>query len=65
VFEKIGFRRISEPKREEVTGAWRKLHNEKLHQILTDDQIQEYKMEGECVSHERDEKCVQNISRKS
>jgi hypothetical protein len=22
-------------------------------------------MEGECVSHERDEKCVQNISRKS
>jgi hypothetical protein len=27
-------RRTFVPKREEVTGGWRKLHNEELHQIL-------------------------------
>jgi hypothetical protein len=26
-------RRIFEPKREEVTGGWRRLHNEELHNL--------------------------------
>jgi hypothetical protein len=31
VFEKRVLRRIFGPKRDEVTGEWRKLHNEELH----------------------------------
>jgi hypothetical protein len=31
VFENRVFRRIFGPKRDEVTGGWRKLHNEELH----------------------------------
>jgi len=39
VFENMVLRRILGPKRDEVTGKWRKLHNEELmvytaHQIL-------------------------------
>jgi len=30
VFENRVFRRVFGPKRDEVTGEWRKLHNEKL-----------------------------------
>jgi hypothetical protein len=33
VFENGVLRRISGPKREEVTGEWRKLHNEELHNM--------------------------------
>jgi hypothetical protein len=31
VFENRVLRRILGPKRDEVTGEWRKLHNEELH----------------------------------
>jgi hypothetical protein len=31
VFENRVLRRIFEPKRDEETGDWRKLHNEELH----------------------------------
>jgi hypothetical protein len=34
VFENRVLRRIFGPKRDEVTGGWRKLHNEKLHHNL-------------------------------
>jgi len=33
VFENMGLRRIFWPKRDEVTGAWRKLHNEELNDV--------------------------------
>jgi hypothetical protein len=33
VFENRMLRRISEPKREEVTGKWRKLQNEELNDL--------------------------------
>jgi hypothetical protein len=33
VFEKRVLRRIFGSKRDEVTGGWRKLHNEKLHTL--------------------------------
>jgi hypothetical protein len=33
VFENRVLRRIFEPKRNEVTGGWRKLHNEELHNL--------------------------------
>jgi hypothetical protein len=34
VFENILLRRIFGPKRDEVTGEWRKLNNKKPHDIL-------------------------------
>jgi hypothetical protein len=33
VFEKNVLRRIFELKRDEVTGGWRKLHNEEIHNM--------------------------------
>jgi hypothetical protein len=33
VFENRVLRRIFEPKRDDVTGDWRKLHNEELHNL--------------------------------
>jgi hypothetical protein len=33
VFEKRALRRIFGPKRDKVTGEWRKLHNEKLNNL--------------------------------
>jgi hypothetical protein len=35
VFENRVLRRISRPRRDEVTGYWRKLHNEKLHKLYS------------------------------
>jgi hypothetical protein len=35
VFENRVLRRIFGPKREELTGGWRRLHNEKLHNLYT------------------------------
>jgi hypothetical protein len=33
VFENRMLRRIFEPKREEVAGGWRRLHNEEFHNV--------------------------------
>jgi hypothetical protein len=35
VFENRVLRRIFGPKRDEITGGWRKLHNEKLHNFYS------------------------------
>jgi hypothetical protein len=35
VFENRVMRRIFGPKRDEVTGGWRKLHNEELHSLYS------------------------------
>jgi hypothetical protein len=35
VFENKVLRRIFEPKRDEVVGGWRKLHNEELHDLYS------------------------------
>jgi hypothetical protein len=34
-FENMLLRRIFRPKRDEVTGKWRKLHNEKLNDLYS------------------------------
>jgi hypothetical protein len=39
VFENRMIRRIFGPKREEVTGGWRKLHNEELHGLYSSPSI--------------------------
>ena len=33
MFENIGLRRIFGPRRDEVTGEWRRLHNEELNDL--------------------------------
>jgi hypothetical protein len=35
VFEKRVLRRMSGPKKDEITGEWRKLHNEELHDLYS------------------------------
>jgi hypothetical protein len=39
VFENRVLRRIFGPKRDEVTGEWRKLHNEELHVLYSSPSI--------------------------
>jgi hypothetical protein len=39
VFENRVLRRIFGPKRDEVTGRWRKLHNEELHNLYSSSNI--------------------------
>jgi hypothetical protein len=39
VFENGVLRRISGPKRDKVTGGWRKLHNEELHNLYSSPSI--------------------------
>jgi hypothetical protein len=54
VFENRVLRRIFGPKRDEVTGEWRKLHSEELHNLY-----------GACGTHGRGEKCVQGFGGKA
>jgi hypothetical protein len=39
VFEKRVLRRLFGPKRDEVKGGWRKLHNEELHNLYSSSSI--------------------------
>jgi hypothetical protein len=39
VFENRVLRKIFGPKRDEVTGGWRKLHNEELHNLYSSPSI--------------------------
>jgi hypothetical protein len=39
VFENRVLKRIFEPSRDEVTGGWRKLHNEELHNLYSSPSI--------------------------
>jgi hypothetical protein len=53
VFENRVLRRMFGPKRDEVTGKWRKLHNEELHDLysspsIINDQVEEDQMGGAC-----------------
>jgi hypothetical protein len=56
--------RLFGPKREEVVGGWRRLHNEELHNlyastnIIRVKKVKEDEMDGTCSTHGRDEKCV-------
>jgi hypothetical protein len=64
VFENRVLRRIFGPKRGEVTGGWRKLHNEELHglysspSIVRVNQSKEDKMGGECGAQGGGEGCI-------
>jgi hypothetical protein len=52
VFEKRVLRRIFGPKREEVAGGWRKLHNEELHNLYASSNIRIIKSRRmRCAEH--------------
>jgi len=57
-------RRIFGPKREEVVGGWKRLHNEKLHNLYASPNIirvmKGEEMGGAFSPHGSVEKCVQN-----
>jgi hypothetical protein len=55
--------RIFGPKRNEVEGVWRRLHDEELHTLYASlniiGVIKENEMGGMCSTYGRDEKCIQ------
>jgi hypothetical protein len=57
VFEKRVLRKIFGPKRDEVIGGWRKLHNEELHNLYCSSSIiriiksRRVRWEGECSTN--------------
>jgi hypothetical protein len=69
VFKNRVLRRIFGPKRDEVTGEWRKLHNEELHNLYSYPniirQIESRRMSRACGTHGRGEKSVQGFGGKA
>jgi hypothetical protein len=69
VFENRVLRRIFGPKRHEVTGEWRKLHNKELHNLYSSPaiirQVKANEVDGACSMHGRGEKNVQGFGGKA
>jgi hypothetical protein len=71
VIENRVLRRIFGPKRDEVTGEWRKLHSEELHNLYSSpnitehDQIKENELGGACDTHGTGDKSVKGCSGKA
>jgi hypothetical protein len=67
MFKNRVLRRIFGPKRDEVTGEWRKLHNEELNNLTqhcAGDKIKN-EMGGACSAYGGGERCVQGFSGKT
>jgi hypothetical protein len=64
VFENRVLRRIFGPRREEVTGDWRKLHNEELHNLYSSPniirmiQVKEDAMARPCSTNGGEKECI-------
>jgi hypothetical protein len=61
VFENRVLRRIFRPKRDEVMGEWRRLHNEELNDLYSSPciiQIKKNKMGGACGTYGRQQRCI-------
>jgi hypothetical protein len=58
-------RRVFGPKRDEVTGGWRKLHNEELSDVLLTQycvggKIEKNEMDGACGAYGGGVRCTQS-----
>jgi len=69
VFENRVLKRIFGPKRDEVTGEWRKLHNEELNRLFSSSSIflviksRRMRWEGHaCSTYGGGERCAQGFS---
>jgi hypothetical protein len=71
VFENRLLSRIFGPKRGEVTGGWRKLHNEELHNLYSLPSIIRMIKSGEdemgrsCTTHGGEEECIHDFGGKA
>jgi hypothetical protein len=63
VFESRVLRKLIGPKREEVTGEWRELHNEDLYfsPNIINYQIKKNEMGGGSSTDEGDKRCIQGL----
>ena len=66
VFENRLLRKVFGPKKDEVTGEWRELHNKELNDLYFSPnivyyQIKKNKMGGESSTYEGDTRCVQGF----
>jgi hypothetical protein len=64
VFENRVLRRIFGPKRDDVTGEWRKLHNEELHNLYSSP-VKANEVGGACSTHGRGQKSVHGFGGKA
>jgi hypothetical protein len=64
VFENRVLRRIFGPKRDEVMGECKKLHNEELHNLYSDE-VKAKEVGGACGTHGRGEKIAQGFGGKA
>jgi hypothetical protein len=69
VFENKVLRRIFGPKRDEVTGEWRRLHNEELYALYSSPDIffsgyhvKKAEMGRTCGTYGGEERCIQGFS---
>jgi len=64
VFENMVLRRVFGPKRDEVTGEWRKLHNEELNDLYSQycagGKIEKNEIGGACGAYGGGERCAQS-----
>jgi hypothetical protein len=71
VFENRVLRGIFGPKRDEVTGGWRKLHNEELHNLYSSPSIirmmksRRMRWAGHVARMGGEEECIYDIGGKS
>ena len=66
VFENRVLKRIFGPKRDEVTGEWRRLHNEDINDLYSSPNITRVnEMGGACSTYGGEENCIQSCGRKT
>jgi hypothetical protein len=62
VFENMVLWRIFGPKRDEVTGEWRRLHNKELYALYSSPNIKKTEMGRTCGTYGGEERCIQGFS---